>query len=140
MIYVGRQKRTLPRFAFSYLEGGADDEQTLQDNRRVFAAGALFCADRCYATGFIRHAVWTEAGCAPCLSLRTGYNGMLRFGADVMLARAAREARHRLYIQSMVSTASIEEIAAENIPRHWFQPLCAGKTAVTTGLLTWARA
>ncbi|MCK6903095.1 urocanate hydratase [Enterobacter asburiae] len=44
------------------------------------------------------------------------------------------------YIQSTVSTASIEEIAAENIPRHWFQLYVLKDRAVTTGLLTRARA
>jgi (S)-mandelate dehydrogenase len=76
---------------------------------------------------------------APLFIAPTGYNGMLRFGADVMLARAAREAGIG-YIQSTVSTASIEEIAAENIPRHWFQLYVLKDRAVTTGLLTRARA
>jgi (S)-mandelate dehydrogenase len=60
---------------------------------------------------------------APLFIAPTGYNGMLRFGADVMLARAAREAGIG-YIQSTVSTASIEEIAAENIPDTGSSSMC----------------
>ena len=133
-------KRTLPRFAFSYLEGGADDEQTLQDNRRVFGRWRFIPPVLTDATQ--RDLSVTLCGqklAAPLFIAPTGYNGMLRFGADVMLARAAREAGIG-YIQSTVSTASIEEIAAENIPRHWFQLYVLKDRAVTTGLLTRARA
>nr|WP_249273522.1 alpha-hydroxy-acid oxidizing protein [Klebsiella pneumoniae] len=86
-------KRTLPRFAFSYLEGGADDEQTLQDNRRVFGRWRFIPPVLTDATQ--RDLSVTLCGqklAAPLFIAPTGYNGMLRFGADVMLARAAREA------------------------------------------------
>ena len=99
-------KRTLPRFAFSYLEGGADDEQTLQDNRRVFGRWRFIPPVLTDATQ--RDLSVTLCGqklAAPLFIAPTGYNGMLRFGADVMLARAAREAGIG-YIQSTVSTAS----------------------------------
>jgi (S)-mandelate dehydrogenase len=57
---------------------------------------------------------------------------MLRYGADAMLARVARDAGIG-YIQSTVSTAAIEEIAAENLPQHWFQLYVLKDRTVTTG-------
>jgi (S)-mandelate dehydrogenase len=64
---------------------------------------------------------------------------MLRYGADAMLARTARDAGIG-YIQSTVSTAAIEEIAAENLPQHWFQLYVLKDRTVTLGLLERAKA
>lgn len=91
-------KRTLPRFAFSYLEGGADDEQTLQDNRRVFGRWRFIPPVLTDATQ--RDLSVTLCGqklAAPLFIAPTGYNGMLRFGADVMLARAPERRASAIY-------------------------------------------
>ncbi|MBF7980975.1 alpha-hydroxy acid oxidase [Rahnella laticis] len=136
-----RQARcALPRFAFSYVEGGADDEKTLKDNREVFARWRFI--PPVLTDSSQRDLSVTLCGqtlSAPLLIAPTGYNGMLRFGADAMLARTAKRAGIG-YIQSTVSTASIEEIAAENLPQHWFQLYVLKDRAVTTGLLERAKA
>ncbi|MFU2317581.1 alpha-hydroxy acid oxidase [Rahnella sp. PCH160] len=136
-----RQARcALPRFAFSYVEGGADDEQTLKDNREVFARWRFI--PPVLTDSSQRDLSVTLCGqslSAPLLIAPTGYNGMLRFGADAMLARTAKRAGIA-YIQSTVSTASIEEIAAENLPQHWFQLYVLKDRGVTTGLLERAKA
>lgn len=136
-----RQARcALPRFAFSYVDGGADDEKTLKDNREVFARWRFI--PPVLTDSSQRDLSVTLCGqtlSAPLLIAPTGYNGMLRFGADAMLARTARRAGIG-YIQSTVSTASIEEIAAENLPQHWFQLYVLKDRAVTTGLLARAKA
>lgn len=135
-----RARRALPRFAFSYLEGGADDEQTLRDNRRVFARWRFIPPVLNDASE--RDLSVTLCGqklAAPLLIAPTGYNGMLRYGADAMLARTARDAGIG-YIQSTVSTAPIEEIADEHLPQHWFQLYVLKDRTVTTGLLERAKA
>ena len=135
-----RARRALPRFAFSYLEGGADDEQTLRDNRSVFARWRFIppvlneASERDLAV-----TLFGQKLAAPLLIAPTGYNGMLRYGADAMLARVARDAGIG-YIQSTVSTAAIEEIAAENLPQHWFQLYVLKDRTVTLGLLARAKA
>ncbi|ADW73777.1 (S)-mandelate dehydrogenase [Rahnella aceris] len=133
-------KCALPRFAFSYVEGGADDEQTLQDNREVF--GRWRFIPPVLNDSSQRDLSVTVCGqrlSAPLLIAPTGYNGMLRFGADTMLARTAKRAGIA-YIQSTVSTASLEEIAAQNLPQHWFQLYVLKDRTVTTSLLERARA
>ncbi|RJT44017.1 alpha-hydroxy acid oxidase [Rahnella woolbedingensis] len=133
-------KCALPRFAFSYVEGGADDEQTLEDNREVFNRWRFI--PPVLNDSSQRDLSVTLCGqrlAAPLLIAPTGYNGMLRFGADAMLARTAKRAGIG-YIQSTVSTASIEEIAAEQLPQHWFQLYVLKDSTVTTGLLDRAKA
>lgn len=133
-------KCALPRFAFSYVEGGADDEQTLKDNRAIFARWRFI--PPVLNDSSQRDLSVTLCGqrlSAPLLIAPTGYNGMLRYGADAMLARTAKRAGIG-YIQSTVSTASIEEIAAQKLPQHWFQLYVLKDRTVTTGLLDRAKA
>ncbi|MBU9845544.1 alpha-hydroxy acid oxidase [Rahnella ecdela] len=133
-------KSILPRFAFSYVEGGTDDEQTLKDNREVFARWRFI--PPVLNDSSQRDLSVTLCGqrlSAPLLIAPTGYNGMLCFGADAMLARTAKRAGIG-YIQSTVSTASIEEIAAQQLPHHWFQLYVLKDSTVTTSLLERAKA
>lgn len=83
-------KRALPAFAFSYVDGGADDEKTLAHNMSVF--------DRWqFAPSALKDASQRDLRCrigqsqlkVPLLVAPTGYNGMLRYQADEMLARIA---------------------------------------------------
>ena len=114
-------QRTLPRFAFDFIEGGAEDELGLERNRAAFDRHALlprYLIDvetidqsvelfgRTYASPF---------GIAP-----TGIAGLFRPGADIMLAEAARAANIP-FVLSGSGTASIEA-AAKAAPEHtWFQ-------------------
>ncbi|WP_315709625.1 alpha-hydroxy acid oxidase [Brenneria uluponensis] len=133
-------RRALPGFAFSYVDGGADDERTLAHNRTVFERWQFVppvlkdCSQRDLSIILGR-----ETLRAPLLIAPTGYNGMLRHQADLMLARAARRAGISL-IQSTVSTASLEEVAADGQGHHWFQLYVLKDRRVTVDLLTRARA
>jgi (S)-mandelate dehydrogenase len=128
-------QRALPAFAFSYVDGGADDEKTLAHNRAVF--------DRWqFAPSVLKDANRRDLRCrlgnsqlnAPLLVAPTGYNGMLRHQADLMLARAA--AKHGIgHIQSTVSTASIEDVAAASSGPRWFQLYVLKDRDVTRDLL-----
>ncbi|MBP2170504.1 (S)-mandelate dehydrogenase [Erwinia toletana] len=132
-------RRTLPAFAFHYVDGGAEDEITLRHNRAVF--------DRWqFVPPVLKNAsqrdlslqLGNEKLSAPLLIAPTGYNGMLRYQADLMLARAARAA-NIAYIQSTVSTAAMEEIAADGYGNHWFQLYVLKDRQVTIDLLKRAR-
>ena len=134
-----RAKQMLPGFAFDYVDGGADDEQTLADNRAAFArwqfvAPVLKDASR----RSLACPLGDTALAAPLLIAPTGYNGMLRRGADQMLARAAGRAGIA-WIQSTVSTASVEDAAGGPAGTHWFQLYVLKDRAVTVDLLQRAR-
>lgn len=132
-------QRVLPAFAFSYVDGGADDEKTLTHNMAVF--------DRWqFAPPVLKDSSQRDLRCtvgnsrlnAPLLVAPTGYNGMLRYQADQMLARAA--AKHGIgHIQSTVSTASIEQLAAQGQGPRWFQLYVLKDRDVTLNLIERAK-
>ncbi|KAB7896887.1 alpha-hydroxy-acid oxidizing protein [Rouxiella sp. S1S-2] len=132
-------KAKLPAFAFSYVDGGADDEVTLRHNQQVFDNWRFVPPVLINASQRSLHLqLGGKQALAPVMIAPTGYNGMLRHEADLILARGAQRAGIP-YIQSTVSTASIEEIAAENIERHWFQLYVLKDRQVTLGLLQRAK-
>lgn len=135
-----KARRALPAFAFDYVDGGADDERALANNQSVF--------DRWqFAPQVLKEAsqrqLETRLGnqllSAPLIIAPTGYNGMLRRDADLMLARAAAQTGIG-YTQSTVSTASIEEAAAAHGGQnHWFQLYVLKEQQVTLNLIERAR-
>ena len=114
-------RRRMPKVAFDYFEGGAEDEVGLARNLLAYKAHKLvprYLVDvsridqsttifgRTYASPF---------GIAP-----TGVGGLLRPGADLMVAQAAAEANIP-YTLSGLSTTRLEEVA-QAAPEHaWFQ-------------------
>lgn len=132
-------QRALPAFAFDYVDGGADDERTLADNRAAF--------DRWrFVAPMLKDASIRSLGvqlgdtalAAPFLIAPTGYNGMLRYRADQMLAQAAEHAGIT-YIQSTVSTAALEEIPCGRTGARWFQLYVLKDRSVTVDLLRRAK-
>ncbi|TKI07838.1 alpha-hydroxy acid oxidase [Martelella alba] len=133
--YRRRARKILPSFVFNYVDGGADDERTLRDNRAAFARWQFLAPVLKNAS--VR-SLTTQLGdtvlAAPFLIAPTGYNGMLRRGADLMLARAAGRAGIP-WIQSTVSTVSLEEAAGGPAGAHWFQLYVLKDRNVTRDLL-----
>ncbi|MEE8395528.1 MAG: alpha-hydroxy acid oxidase [bacterium] len=115
-------KRRLPRVAFDYIEGGVEDERGLARNERAFHHHRLlprYLVDvaeidqratlfgRTYASPF---------GIAP-----TGLGGLLRPGADLMVAQAAAAADIP-YTLSGLSNTRLEDVARV-APNHAFYQL-----------------
>ncbi|MDI9219694.1 alpha-hydroxy acid oxidase [Pantoea sp. EA-12] len=128
-------KRILPAFVFSYVDGGADDEKTLALNQSVF--------DRWqFAPSVLKDVSQRDLSCqigdtklrAPLLVAPTGYNGMLRHQADMMLVRAAAQ-QGIGHIQSTVSTASLEQLAEVSSGARWFQLYVLQDRRVTSDLI-----
>jgi len=119
--YRRKAKRKLPKFAFDYVDGGAENEHTLALNRSAFEKWGFVpsvlvnCDDRNTDVQWLG-----ETYSAPLAIAPTGYNGMLHHNADVHLALAASKLGIP-YIQSTVSTNSIEEIGQHQLTNHWFQ-------------------
>lgn len=135
----GQAKRALPAFALSYVDGGADDEKTLARNMLVF--------DRWqFAPSVLKDASQRDLRCrigqsqrkVPLLVAPTGYNGMLRYQSDEMLARTAAKIGLG-HIQSTVSTASMEQLAAVSAGPRWFQLYVLKDHEITLSLLARAQ-
>ncbi len=116
---VARQR--IPGFIFEYVEGGAEDEVTLRQNRAAFEAIRLVpdtlidTADRS-----TRSTLFGVPCAAPMLIAPTGGNGMMHRQGDICLARAA--ARLGIpFCLSTVSTERLEDVARSAGGRLWMQ-------------------
>nr|WP_255569396.1 alpha-hydroxy acid oxidase [Neoroseomonas alba] len=103
--------RYLPRFVVDYLEGGAGQQRTLARNRAALDALALLprtLRDVSHVDVTTRFLGLDMA--APVMVAPTGVAGMMRPGADGMLARAA--ARMGVpFILSAASNMPVEQVA-----------------------------
>jgi (S)-mandelate dehydrogenase len=114
-------RRRVPHFAFEYLEGGAEDEATLRNNREAFARWRLLprtLVDT--STRDLRSTLFGQAVAAPLVIAPTGLNGMLDPDGDVALARAAAR-RNLPFTLSTFSTTRLEDVATRAGGRLWLQ-------------------
>src|SRR6266478_3223442 len=132
-------RRRLPRACFDFIEGGVEDERGLARNESSYGRHQLVprylvdvsrrdqsrnLFDRTYASPF---------GIAP-----TGFAGLFRSGADLMLAEAAAAANIP-FVMSGTSTGSIEA-AARIAPAHtWYQLYTARDLKITEDQIRRAR-
>lgn len=114
-------RRYLPRMAFDFIEGGADDEEGLRHNRQVFERWRLLprllvdVSQRDTSVELFGQRYRTPVGISPM-----GLAGLFRPGADAMMAEAARQ-QQVPFILSGASNESLET-AARIAPEHaWFQ-------------------
>ncbi|VTU40255.1 (S)-mandelate dehydrogenase [Variovorax sp. PBS-H4] len=114
-------RRTLPRFLYDYLDGGVEDETGLNRNVDAFAQHAFvprYLRDVEEARGTTKlfgRTYEQPFGIAP-----TGFAGLLRPGADLMLARAAA-GRGIPFILSGVSNTSLEDACHHGLRQTWLQ-------------------
>jgi len=114
-------QRRLPRAIFDFFDGGAEDEETLRENRaalrRLRFVPRVLNDVSAVDTGtelLGRHAD------LPIAIAPTGAVGFGRPGGDLAIARAAA-ALGLPYSLSSSATVSIEDIASKASGRHWFQ-------------------
>ncbi len=115
-------KKRLPRVAYEFLAGGVEDDVTLANNRAVFERirfrprTLVDVAARTQSVDVFGRTFNCPFGIAP-----TGAAGLYGFAADIVLARAARDAG----IPFVLSTASfepLEKVAQEAAGGAlWFQ-------------------
>ena len=114
-------RRRVPGFVFEYVEGGAEDEASLNGNRAAFGAVRFVPPTLIDTEG---RSVATELFGVPCgapLAIApTGLNGMLCPHGDVALARAAA-AFGIPFTLSTLSTTLLEEVASQAGGRLWMQ-------------------
>ena len=132
-------KRRLPRAVFDFIDGGAEDERTLRDNRAAFERVRLL---RRVLVGVAQ--VDTETSILgkpaklPIAIAPTGAVGFGWRGGDVAVAKAAADFGIPFSL-STSATASIERIAEEAPGRHWFQAYFFRDREYCFGLIERAR-
>ncbi|MGP9765481.1 alpha-hydroxy acid oxidase [Halomonas sp. AOP13-D3-9] len=131
----------LPAFAWEYLNAGAEDEHTLNDNRSAFQRWQWRPRTLVDLSEIDSRTTLLGQECAMPLAIApTGYNGMLWRDADIALARAAQ--RHDMpFTLSTVSCNSLEEVAtAVPAGRLWFQLYPLRDKSATQDLIERAQA
>jgi L-lactate dehydrogenase (cytochrome) len=114
-------RRRLPRGVFDYIDGGAEDERTLQANVDAFAAvtfrpRVLRGIDRVDTSSTLLGATLAY----PLVLAPTGFTRIADAAGELAVARAAARAGVP-YTLSTLSTRSIEEVRAASPGRLWFQ-------------------
>ncbi|HVR53722.1 MAG TPA: alpha-hydroxy acid oxidase [Pseudorhodoferax sp.] len=132
-------RRKLPRIAFDFIEGGADDELCLARNRAAFAQHRLLprylrdVRERTQSVTLFGRRYASPVGISP-----TGLAGLFRPDADRMLAAAARAADVP-FLLSSAANAALED-ALPVAPEHvWFQMYCTSDPAINADLVARAR-
>jgi L-lactate dehydrogenase (cytochrome)/(S)-mandelate dehydrogenase len=119
--YRRAARRALPPMAWAYLEGGAEDERTLQRNLDAFHVWGL---RQRVLTGVGEPALGVEVAgvplSLPVLLAPTGLTGFSHWHGELGAARAAERCGTRSIV-SNAATYSLQEIADGTTERHWFQ-------------------
>jgi L-lactate dehydrogenase (cytochrome) len=114
-------RRKLPRAVFDYVDGGADEENTLTANRAslqrwVFQPQILHDVSAPdLSVELFRRRLMAPFGLAP-----TGYTRMVNPAGETGVAKASAPTGLP-YGLSTVGSTSIEDVAATGHPRLWFQ-------------------
>ena len=121
MDYRRRARKRLPRLAFDYLEGGAEDGIAMARNASAYAElefrpDALVDVSECR----LETQVLGAASAMPAIVGPTGLNGLFWPEADIHLARAAHEAGLP-FVLSTASTSLLEAVRAATSGELWLQ-------------------
>jgi L-lactate dehydrogenase (cytochrome)/(S)-mandelate dehydrogenase len=114
-------RRRLPDLPWAYVDGGADELVTLEENMAAFRRWRL--RQRCLtgvakpklATTMARQDVALPVALAP-----TGAAGMSHWRGDLAASRAAERAGTRA-VHSTAGSYTLEEVAEATEANHWFQ-------------------
>ncbi len=130
-----KARRTIPGFAFEYVDGGCNEEVNLRNNtadiRRV-ELKPVYLKDFngvSLKTNLLGHTYDLPFGIAP-----VGLQGLIWPGAPDFLARAAFD-NNIPFILSTVTTSSLERIAEITQGQAWFQLYHPAERSVTDSLL-----
>jgi len=114
-------KRRLPRAAFDYADGGADDEVTMGRNLSAFRDCALWPRALVDVSRVdLSTRVLGQSLALPLILAPTGTTRLFHYEGEVAAARAARAAGIPCTLSSLAST-SIEDLADAVPGPHWFQ-------------------
>jgi (S)-mandelate dehydrogenase len=128
-------RKRLPRFAFDYVDGGSEDEATLNGNRASFER--LRFAPRTLIDVSARDTstrILGQPASFPAIVGPTGLNGLQWPDGDLAIARAAAAAGLP-FAMSTVSMSFIEDLVRETAGRLWLQAYVFREREVTNRLI-----
>ena len=122
-------RRRLPRIVFNYIDGGADGEWTLRENRRAFDA-ITFRPLQAVAVPAcdLRTRVLGAELSMPLLLAPVGYLRVMHPDGEIAAARAAGRAGVA-FILSTVSGHRLEDVKAASAGQVWYQLYLTGGRA-----------
>lgn len=127
-------QRRLPAGIFGYVDGGAEDQETVRLNRQGFANWAFVphiltdVSKRSLAASLFGRTYSIPVGISPM-----GVSGLCWYEGDLALARAAAQVNVPAVL-SAASSISLEEVARAN-PDIWYQAYLPADLAVIRPLL-----
>jgi len=133
-------RRRVPKIVFNYIDGGAESEFTLRENRRAFedvtfrpqqAVGGPACD--------LRTRVLGSDLSMPVLLAPVGYCRIMHPDGEVAAARAAGNAG-TAYVLSTVSGHRLEDVKAASAGPVWFQLYLTGGRAAAENAMQRAQA
>ena len=133
-------RRALPRIAFDFIDGGADDEHCLRRNREAFQQYRLLprylvdVSKRDQSTTLLGRRYDSPIGISP-----TGLAGLFHPDADTLLARAAQKA-NVLFLLSSAANGALEDVAKVAPDHVWFQMYCTSDETINADLVRRAKA
>jgi L-lactate dehydrogenase (cytochrome) len=128
-------RRRLPKVVFDYLDGGAEDEITLRENRRAFEEVTFRPR---HAVAFAETDLRTNVlGCdlaLPLMLAPIGYSSVMHSRGEMAAARAAGDAG-TAYILSTISGVALEDVkAATSGPAFYQLYLLGGRKAAEAAI------
>jgi len=138
--YRSLAEKRVPRFLFSYLEGGSVEEITLRDNRDAWARKKLrqFVL-RDVSECDLAATLLGEKLSMPLVMAPVGLAGLYRRRGEVQAVRAAAAAGVRFCL-STVGLCSVEEVRAATKAPFWFQLYMMRDRGIVKELLSRAKA
>jgi L-lactate dehydrogenase (cytochrome) len=133
-------RRRLPRMAFDYLDGGAEDEITLRGNASAFSEVFLRPRSAVVVPSVnLRTTVLGHDLAAPLLLAPIGSSRMLWPRGEAAASAAAGQAG-TIYILSTLSGVRLEEVKAATAGPCWYQVYLCGGRDVALGAIDRAKA
>jgi L-lactate dehydrogenase (cytochrome) len=122
-------RRRVPRIVFNYIDGGAEDEWTLRENRRAFDKITFrpHQAVAVPACDLRTHVLGTELS-MPLLLAPVGYLRVMHPDGEIAAARAAGRAGVG-FILSTVSGHRLEDVKVSSTAHLWYQVYLTGGRA-----------
>src|SRR6266702_1851491 len=132
-------RRRLPKVVFDYVDGGAEGEITLRENRRAFDAVSFRPRHAVGSPeGDLRTTVLGTQLALPALLAPVGYSLLMHPAGEPGAARAATAAG-TAYILSTISGHALEDVKAACSGPVWYQLYLVGGRDVATTAIERAR-
>jgi 4-hydroxymandelate oxidase len=133
--YEAAARNSLPQMAFDYIDGGADDEVTLRENRAAFAR--LRLRPRILAgagTRDLRATLFDQTISFPVLVAPMAFHQLVTPDGELATARAAG-AVGTIMCVSTAANYRLEDVAAAATGPLWFQLYCYKDRELTRNLV-----